>query len=76
MQEEERRENVEKRQHSMDLALTAKCKQTFKGKPWIRNRGRPESKSPQGASSSETLDNFVQKEGNCSYCGKPGHYAK
>ena len=26
MQEEERRENVENRQHSMDLAFMAKCK--------------------------------------------------
>ena len=60
----------------MDLALMAKGKQTFKGKSWIKNRGRPESKSHQGEASSKTLDNFVQKEGNCSYCGKTRHYAK
>ena len=44
MQEEERRENVENRQHSMDLALMAKGKQTFKKNPWMKNRGRSESK--------------------------------
>ena len=53
MKEEERRENVENRQHSTDLALMAKGKQTFKGKSWMKNRGRPKSKSQQGASSSK-----------------------
>ena len=44
MQEEERRENVENRQHSIELALMAKGKKTFKEKSWMKNRGRPESK--------------------------------
>ena len=45
MKEEERRENVENRQHSTDLELMAKGKKKFKGKSWMKNRGRPESKS-------------------------------
>ena len=44
MKEEERRENVENRQHSTDLALMDKGKQTFKEKLWMKNRGKPESK--------------------------------
>ena len=51
MQEEERRENAKNRQHSMDLALMDKGKQTFKGNPWMKNRDRLKLKSQQGASS-------------------------
>ena len=52
MLEEEMRKNDEKKQDSMDLALISNGKQTFKGKPCVKNKGGIlESKSKQGGES-------------------------
>jgi hypothetical protein len=39
MQGEERRKNLNQRSQSYDLALMAKGKPPFRGKPWERNKG-------------------------------------
>eukprot|EP01018_Ginkgo_biloba_P016342 Gb_05795 [translate_table: standard] len=68
MQEEERRKNVESKQQILDLALMAKGKQPYKGKPWVKNKGcKPDVKMYQGGASSKT-DTNVKKYGTCNYC--------
>eukprot|EP01018_Ginkgo_biloba_P029169 Gb_05031 [translate_table: standard] len=63
IQEEERTKNVDHRQQISDLALMAKGKQPYKGKPWVKNiRCKPNVKMYQDGASSKT-DTSVKKYG-------------
>ena len=61
--------------HTSELALIAKGKQPYRGKPWDRNRAGKFHPRNRGMTQSK-FDTHDKKIDGCFYCGKPGHYAK
>jgi len=56
LQEEECRKNLNRRSHSLYLALVAKGKQPYKENPWRRNKeGKPHTKPSQRKAPCNTL---------------------
>jgi len=61
--------------NNSDLALVAKGKQPYKGKPWDKSKGGKFQAKKKGMTQSKIP---VHDKGNddCNYFGKPGHHAK
>lgn len=55
-----------------DLALIARGKRSYRGKPWDRNRDQFQAKH-KGMTHPGS---YVKRNVECDYCGKPGHLAK
>eukprot|EP00253_Pinus_taeda_P020335 PITA_20335 len=72
LQEEERMKIFDLESNGSDLALTARGKRPFQGRPWDRNRGCFQAKQKGMA----PPDSYVKRNIECDYCGKPGHLAK
>jgi len=75
LQEEERMKVFEMDSHTSELALVARGKQPYKGKPWDRNRTGKFQPRNRGMNQSK-FDAHDKKKDDCFYCGKPGHHAK
>lgn len=72
LQEEDRMKNYDLDSHSSDLALIAKCKQSYRGKSWDKYRCRFQAKQKGMAQT----DTYVKRNVECDYCGKPRHLTK
>ena len=57
---------------SSNLALVAKGKYPYRGKPWDKNKGGKFQAKQRGMIQSK----FPKKNDECYYCGKPGHHSK
>ena len=57
---------------SSDLALVAKGKYPYRGKPWDKNKGGKFQAKQKGMTQSK----FPKRNDKCYYCGKPGHHSK
>ena len=72
LQEEERMKNFNLGSSSSDLALVAKGKYPYRGKPWDKNKGGKFQVKQKGMTPSK----FPKRNDECYYCGKPGHHSK
>lgn len=72
LQEEERMKNFNLGSSSSDLALVAKGKYPYRGKPWDKNKGD----KFQAKEKCMTQSKFPKRNDECYYCGKPGHHSK
>ena len=72
LQEEERMRNFEMDSNDFDLALIARSKRSFRGRPWDKNRGCFQAKKK----GMRHPDSYVKRNIECDYCGKPRHLAK
>eukprot|EP00253_Pinus_taeda_P019494 PITA_19494 len=57
---------------SSDLALVAKGKYPYRGKPWDKNKGGKFQAKQKGMTQSK----FPKRNDECYYCGKSGHHSK
>jgi hypothetical protein len=76
LKEEEQRKNHNIRFQSSNLALMAKSKNPYKGKPWERNVGCKSNVKLQQGEASSRIETSVKKNYCCYYRGKFGHYAR
>ena len=67
-----RMKNFELDSNDSDLALIARGKRSFRGRPWDRNKGHFQAKKKVMTHP----DSYVKRNIECDYCGKPGHLAK
>lgn len=75
LQEEERMKNFNLGSNNSYLALVAKCKQPYKGKPWDKSIGGKFQTKQKGMAQSK-FPVHDKRNDDCYYCGKPGHHAK
>jgi hypothetical protein len=74
--QEEHRKNLNNRFQNSDLALIAKAKKPYKGKPWERYIGsKSYVKLHQGRASPRT-DTNLKKNNSFYYCDELKHYAR
>eukprot|EP00253_Pinus_taeda_P029672 PITA_29672 len=75
VQEEERMKNFNLCSNDSDLALVAKGKQPYKGKPWDKSKGGKFQAKQKGMAQSK-FPIRDKRNNDCYYCGKLGHHAK
>lgn len=74
LQEEERMKSFNLGSSSSDLALVAKGKYPYRGKPWDKNKGGKFQAKQKGMTQSKFP--IHKRNDECYYCGKPGHNSK
>lgn len=75
LQEEEMMKNFNLGSNNSDLALVAKGKQAYKGKPWDKIKGEKFQARQKGMAQSK-FPVHDKRNDDFYYCGKPEHHAK
>ena len=61
--------------HTSEMALVARGRQSYRGKPWDKNKAGKFQPRNKGMIQSK-FEAHNRKDDDCFYCGKPRHIAK